>query len=298
MNNPLLKTICYGEILWDVFPTYKKIGGASLNVCIRLSSFGSKTTLISSVGKDAIGQELLTKIKKKHPNLNTQYIQESSFPTSEVKVSLDKDGIANYVIKEPVAWDDIKFENEIHDKVANSDILIFGSLVCRRDTSLSTLLQLLKVAKFKVFDVNLRPPHYTIKLIKKLMDLADFIKFNDEELFEISNVLGFNNASIEENIHFIAQITNTDNICVTKGANGAVLFSKNKFYYNKGYSVKVVDTVGSGDSFLASIVYKIAQNTDPDESLSYACAVGALVASHEGANPDITPEEITNLINS
>lgn len=294
----MLKTICYGEVLWDVFASYKKIGGAPLNVCIRLQSLGASSGIISSVGNDTCGAELLKNIKDTYPKIDVTNIQQNNnYPTSEVLVSLDENGVANYKIKAPVAWDQIELNSKIENNVKDADILIFGSLVCREETSRLTLLKLLENVKLKVFDINLRPPHYSIELLNSLMNKADFLKFNLEELEIITSNKGFTKEKLEDKITFIAAKTNTEIICVTQGNEGATLFYKNKFYYNKGYSVKVIDTVGSGDSFLASIVYKIATGTPPNESLAYACAMGALVAASKGANPKISEDQINKLIN-
>lgn len=297
MNKLTLKTICFGEVLWDVFPSYKKIGGAPLNVCIRLESLGANASVISSVGNDITGNELLKSIKQTYPNISTQYIQlNKKHPTSEVIVKLDENGVAKYDIKKGVAWDNIIYEPNLLEVVKDTDIFIYGSLVSRNTTSRESLLKLLALAKFKVFDVNLRPPHYSIQLLMDFMKHANFIKFNDDEIYEITDALGFKNNLLEEQIRYLSKNTNTQIICVTRGANGAVLFFEDNFYYNKGYSVKVLDTVGSGDSFLASIVYKIGVSTPPQKALDFACAVGALVASNEGANPKITLQEIDALI--
>lgn len=297
MNKLTLKTICFGEVLWDVFPSYKKIGGAPLNVCIRLESLGANASIISSVGNDNTGDELLKRVKQTYPNISTQYIQlNKKYPTSEAIVKLDANGVAKYDIKNDVAWDNIIHESNLVEAVKNTDVFLYGSLVSRNITSRETLLKLLALAKFKVFDVNLRPPYYSIQLLMDFMKHANFIKFNDEEIHEVTNALGLKNNLLEEQIRYISKNTNTQIICVTRGANGAVLFFEDNFYYNKGYSVKVLDTVGSGDSFLASIVYKIGVSNPPQKALDFACAVGALVASNEGANPKITLQEIDALI--
>jgi fructokinase len=129
-----------------------------------------------------------------------------------------------------------------------------------------------------------------------LMLKADFIKLNDEELYEISQQLESPYNSFEQNIKFIAEKTNTKHVCVTKGAFGAVLYYNDKFYYNSGYFIKVVDTVGAGDSFLASLIVRLLRGKSPQKSLNYACAVGALVAGYEGANPKISEKEITKFM--
>ena len=141
-------------------------------------------------------------------------------------------------------------------------------------------------------DANLRAPYYTAEVLLELMSKADFIKLNDEELYEISQLLESPYHSFEQNIKFIAEKTNTKHVCVTKGAFGAVLYYNDKFYYNSGYFIKVVDTVGAGDSFLASLILRLLRGKSPQKSLNYACAIGALVAGHEGANPMISDKEI------
>lgn len=127
------------------------------------------------------------------------------------------------------------------------------------------------------------------------MKEADFIKFNDDEIYEIADLIGSSSPSFDQTVLFIAEQTNTKCICVTRGSQGAVLYFDGVFYYNSGYQVVVVDTVGAGDSFLATLINKIMKKADPQDALDYACAIGALVASHEGANPIIEEEEITNL---
>ena len=182
------------------------------------------------------------------------------------------------------------------EKVSESDVFIFGSLICRDEISRLTLYSLLEKAKYKVFDVNLRTPYYTIEVINELMLKADFIKLNDEELWEISRKLESPYNSFEQNIKFIAEKTNTNQICVTKGAFGAVLYYNDKFYFNSGYFIKVVDTVGAGDSFLATLIVRLLKGKSPQKSLNYACAIGALVAGQEGANPKISEKEIVKFM--
>ncbi|NKI27557.1 hypothetical protein HCG49_13385 [Arenibacter sp. 6A1] len=143
------------------------------------------------------------------------------------------------------------------DKIATWLYFIYGSLACRDTISYNTLKQLLEIAKFKVFDVNLRAPHYTKEVLLELMQHANFIKFNDDELYQVADYMGSKYNSMEQIIDFVAKNTQTETICVTKGAYGALLYHKNNFYYNSGYRVKVVDTVGAGDAFLSSVLYKM-----------------------------------------
>ena len=288
--------VCFGEVLWDVFPTHKKIGGAPLNVALRLNSLGANVSMISSIGADELGENLLGFVKEL--GLNSSAIQVSKqFKTGKVKVILNDKGSASYDIMFPRAWDHILLSEENKNLVRECDAMVFGSLVARGETSRDTLYALLKLAAYKIFDINLRAPYYTQDILEQLMAEADFIKFNDDELFEIAAKMGSKYNSIEQNISFIAEQTRTNRVCVTKGRHGAVLLYDGKLYYNSGYLIKVVDTVGAGDSFLATLTYNLLNGKDPQTAIDYACAVGALVAGSEGANPEISSEEIEHFVN-
>ncbi|MBU2974481.1 carbohydrate kinase family protein [Zobellia sp. B3R18] len=287
--------VCFGEVLWDVFPTHKKIGGAPLNVASRLKSLENRVSLISKVGNDAPGSEIIDFLNKQ--GIDTQSIKvDHTLKTGDVKVSLDNQGSATYSIEFPRAWDYIELTPDTINITRTADAFIYGSLAARNHLSKNTLSALLKLAKYKIFDVNLRDPHYTTDTLSELMDAANFIKFNDDEILEIAKALDFESESLEENIKFIAKYTNTESICVTRGGKGAILYRNDLFYYNNGYPIVVVDTVGAGDSFLASLINKLLKGTPPQNALDYACAIGAIVASHEGANPKIEKATIDQMI--
>ncbi|KAA5823473.1 carbohydrate kinase [Algibacter amylolyticus] len=288
--------VCFGEILWDVFPNHKKIGGAPLNVALRAKSFDNHVAMISAIGNDHLGKELLRYLKEN--GINTDGIQVlDDYKTGEVKVVLDEKGSASYTIEYPSAYDKIELKDSLIDTVKASGAVVFGSLITRDDTSKETLYKLLEYANYKIFDLNLRPPHFSEETLIYLMEKADFIKFNDDELYEVSAFLGSKYNSLVQNIHFIAKTTNTKRICVTKGAHGAVLLYDGLLYYNSGYRIKVVDTVGAGDSFLGTLVSQLLNKINPQEAIDYACSVGALVAQSEGANPKISKPMIDAFLN-
>ena len=292
----MIKVICFGEILWDVFPTHKTIGGAPLNVALRLQSFQNDVSLISCLGDDTSGDELQLELQKY--NISSYYIQkDKEYKTSTVAISLDKNGSASYLINHPCAWDNIQLNSELKSLVKSSEAFVFGSLVARSNTSRNTLIKLLAFSKFSVFDVNLRPPHYDLSSIQVLMNAANFIKFNDDEIIEISKSLGIQGESIEHTILYVATHTNTSTICVTLGEKGAILYYEKRFFYCNGYQVKVADTVGSGDSFLATLIDVLLKRKDPQLAIDKACAVGALVAKSSGANPMISKVEIDTIMN-
>lgn len=290
------KIVCYGEVLWDVFPTHEKIGGAPLNVAIRLKSLKNEVNIISKIGNDSKGENLVAFIKEKGVGIKGVQI-DKHHKTGKVTVKLNQKGSASYDINFPRAWDNIQLTEEVTKMVESSDAFVYGSLVARNNTSKETLIELLNYASYKIFDVNLRPPYYTQELLIELMNKADFIKFNDDELFEISKYIGSKYNSIEQNIKYVAEQTNTKHICVTKGRHGAVLLYDDQLYYNSGYLIKVVDTVGAGDSFLATLINYLLKKENPQKAIDTACAVGALVAQSEGANPIISQSDIDNFVN-
>ncbi|WP_424492935.1 carbohydrate kinase family protein [Salinimicrobium sp. GXAS 041] len=290
-----LKAVCFGEVLFDVFPDKERIGGAPLNVASRLSSLGIQTELISQVGKDEKGRQLLDYLKENRVGTACVYIHDQ-FPTGVVNVSLSKSGGATYEIAFPAAWDKIKLQHEQVEIVQNADAFIFGSLACIDEVSRETLFSLLENASYKVLDFNLRPPHYTKELLLKLLQKADFIKLNDDELYEIAHMMNSPYHSLDQNLLYIAKNSAAKTICVTKGSHGAVLYSNRKLFYNSGFKITVEDTVGAGDSFLAALLSKILKGEREQDSLDYACAVGALVASKKGANPALDPQMLDEFL--
>lgn len=289
------KVICFGEVLWDAFPDGEKVGGAPLNVALRLNSLGVQTSIASQVGNDALGQRLVDFIKKN--KLNVQLIQTTdAYATGVVNIHLDKNGSPFYEIAHPAAWDKIEATSVLKDWVKNASLFLFGSLIARDAVSKKTLLDLLKLARFKVFDLNLRPPHYDYALIETLMQGVDFIKFNDEELIEMSQQMGCQEDSVEGQLCFMAEKSSASYICVTKGSDGAVLYHQNKFYEHRGFPVVVIDTVGTGDSFLATVLEGILNRRSLQETIERACAMGALVAGSAGANTKISETQLLKFI--
>ena len=289
------RVVSFGEILWDKLPSGRVPGGAPLNFAYRLNSFQNSSSIISMVGDDSLGKQLIEFLKVS--SLNTEHIQISKiYETGEVNVSIVENGIADYDILNPVAWDNILLNSKNIALTKNSSIFVFGSLICRNTTSRKTLKELLKIAPFKLFDVNLRSPYYNLNLIEELMLSADFIKFNYEEIQEICTIYTQKKATLENMIETISKRTKTNNICVTMGEKGACYYTNNLFYYQDGFKINVLDTVGAGDSFLATLVEGILNKTQPQEILKKACGVAALVASKKGATPIVSTAEINDLI--
>ncbi|MFT2009314.1 carbohydrate kinase family protein [Pontibacter sp. 13R65] len=282
--------ICFGETLWDILPTGKMPGGAPMNVAIHLSYNGFRTSVISRVGNDDLGKELLQFLHSKA--IPTDWIQQGeTHLTGVVKANISDKNEVTYKIVEPVAWDYIQYDEQTAELVRQSDVFIFGSLAARSITTCATLLRYLPLAKLKVFDVNLRPPHYNQRLLSELLQQSDIVKMNHQELEEIAGWLQIS-GSQQEQMEHVRQQFNLKLIIVTRGAQGAAVLDDNGFYEHAGYQVEVEDTIGSGDAFLATFLTHYLQQRPMAEALEKACLLGAFVATQHGATPAYKPVEV------
>lgn len=288
--------ICFGEMLWDMLPSGKMPGGAPMNVAIHLKNFGNNATVISRVGTDDLGSELVEFIKANE--LSDEFIQYGqTHLTGMVKVNMDNKNEVSYKIVKPVAWDYIMLEEAALNAVKNSDCFVFGSLSARSEQTFDTLKKLLEVAPLKVLDINLRPPYYDKETIEFLLQKTDILKLNHLELDEISEWF-FEARTLPEKLIRLSDAFQIKTICVTLGKDGAMLLHNNEFFKSAGFPVEVVDTIGSGDSFLATFLSGFLRKENLEQLLAKACAVGALVATHHGATPLISEEEIQVLLNT
>lgn len=286
---------CFGEVLWDLLPTGKLAGGAPMNVATHLQNLGITANMISCVGNDALGQEIINFLETK--NCTTQHIQTNeNHGTGVVKVTLSEKLDATYDIVHPVAWDFIQLTGDLLELVKNTDALVFGTLACRSATTYNTLLALLENASLKIFDVNLRSPHFSKEIIENLLQKANIVKMNDDEL-KIIGEWYFPTTTDEAMLRNIAEKFELKTLIVTQGGEGAMLLHEGNYYKANGFKVKVADTIGSGDSFLAGFLKNYLAGNPPQFSINYACALGALVASHHGANPAIEEQQIIAMLN-
>ncbi len=284
--------ICFGEILWDVLPTSKQPGGAPMNVAADLRNFGLNAQLISRVGSDDLGRELLDFLTQK--NIPTELVQTGqSHLTGVAKANLSDSNEVTYKIVQPVAWDYIQLEPGMIEAVQQSDLFVYGSLAARSPQTHETLRELLAVAPRKVFDVNLRAPHYDQTTVDELLHQADIAKLNEHELLELSGWYG-HETDMHRAMQQLRDRYSLDVLCVTLGGDGAILLDATGFVQQAGFSVEVEDTIGSGDAFLAAFLYKTLQGSPAQNALEFACATGAYVATQRGATPSFTETTITS----
>lgn len=287
--------VCFGEVLWDLLPSGKIAGGAPMNVAVHAHQLDLNASMISAVGKDELGAKIKDFLTSR--NLSTENIQTSNdYQTGIVEVTLDAKGSPSYTIIKPVAWDFIELTDSAKKAVQEADALVFGSLALRNEVSKNTLLQLQSLAKLRILDINLRKPFYSPELTKELFEIADVVKVNDEELEMICAWYGQSGDELS-NAKYLENLYNLKGIIVTRGGNGAFFIDENnEFAEHQGFKVTVNDTIGSGDSFLASFIAKWLNGGTPSQALAFACAVGAYVATQKGATPMINEADILRLM--
>lgn len=290
-----ISVLCFGEVLFDLFPSGAKPGGAPMNVAIHLQNLGVSSGMISRVGQDDLGKQLITFLNSK--GVNTALIQtDLKNDTGTVRVNIDKNDDTEYTIVDKVAWDfidDSFLKEEIDPKY-----IVHGSLICRSVESNSSFQKLLKGSNAKVvFDLNVRSPYYSKSVIDELMKSANIVKMNLEEFKMLKEWFYIKNPREQGDMKALkALYPNLETIIVTKGGKGAIAWNNGKMESVKVYPVELVDTVGSGDAFLGAFISKIDQGLPLKEALQFASATGSFVASKEGANPEYSEEDILKLM--
>ncbi len=298
----------FGEILWDCLPSGKHAGGAPFNVTAHLAQIGVSASLISCIGRDALGDEILKVAQDK--GVNTQFVTRAriGLGTGTVLVTVDVNGNATYELVQPAAWDEIKVPEEAIEAVTQARALIYGSLAGRSPYNLEQLDRLLAVkGPLKFFDVNLRLPFADPPLVVQLAKRADVLKLNDGEVGQLAAWLRTGEMkhetprdaeSITDACAVIAEATNASRICVTLAEEGAALWDRGKLVTAPAPKVVVKDTVGAGDAFMAGLMVGLTRGNDTRKVLENACRLGAYVASHDGATPLLPPEIVGEFKNA
>lgn len=280
-----------GEALWDVFPDGKRIGGAPANFAYHVSQFGLKSIVVSAVGRDSLGDEIISIFKSKALNYIAPQID---FPTGTVQVTLDAAGVPDYHITENVAWDNIPLSAELTSLAKNTCAVCFGSLAQRSDCSRSTInsfLDLLPDNAIIVFDINLRQNYYTKEIIETSLKKCNILKINEDELGIVVKMFRLSANDYESQCAELIRKYQLDTVILTCGENGSYVFTENFESFIPTPKVKVADTVGAGDSFTATFVSSLLQGKDLRTAHKIAVNVSAYVCTQTGAMP-VLPKEL------
>lgn len=284
MNNTI---VGLGEILWDIFPERKVMGGAPANFAYHVSQFGYNGYAVSAVGDDLLGKEILDCLAEKELNY---LIETTDYPTGTVNVKLNKDGIPEYEICENVAWDNIPFTPKTEDLAKNTGTVSFGSLAQRNSVSRETIKRFLNCMpenSLKIFDINLRQHFYTKDLIHESLQLSNMLKINDEEIILISGLYGYKENDEQDICKRLLEEYNLDIVILTKGTDGSFVFTQKETSYQPTPKVHVADTVGAGDSFTAAFVASYIRGERIPDAHQLAMEVSAYVCTQHGAMPQL-----------
>lgn len=278
-----------GEALWDCLPEGKKIGGAPANFAYHVSQFGFNSRVVSAVGNDPLGDEILQVLAEK--KVNTQ-IDRVDYPTGTVQVTLDQVGVPQYEIKEGVAWDNIPFTPALRDLALRTRAVCFGSLAQRSAVSRATINRFLDTmpdtgSELKIFDINLRQNFYTQEVLCDSMRRCNVMKINDEELVTISRIFGYPGIDLQDKCWILLAKYNLKMLILTCGTNGSYVFTPGLISFQETPKVKVADTVGAGDSFTASFTAAILKGLSIPEAHKLAVEVSAFVCTQSGAMPTL-----------
>ena len=284
-----------GEALWDVLPEGKKIGGAPANFAYHVSQFGRPGCVVSAVGDDALGKEIVENFTSKGL---TQHIAVVPYPTGTVQVEIDAAGIPQYDIKENVAWDNIPFTPDLEKIARNTKAVCFGSLAQRNVVSRNTINQFLDAMpqtpdSLVVFDVNLRQGFYTKEILCDSMNRCNILKINDEELVIVSRMFGYPGIDLQDKCWILLGKYNLKMLILTCGINGSYVFTPGHVSFQPTPTVEVADTVGAGDSFTAAFIASILKGKSVEDAHHTAVQTSAYVCTCQGAMPQL-PSTLTD----
>ncbi len=281
-----------GEALWDVLPEGKKIGGAPANFAYHVSQFGLPSCVVSAIGDDALGKEIIENFTSKGLD---QLIAEVPYPTGTVQVEIDQTGIPLYDIKENVAWDNIPYTEHLDALAKRTKAVCFGSLAQRNVVSRNTINHFLDTMpkdddSLIVFDVNLRQGFYNKEILCKSMQNCNILKINDEELITVSRMFGYPGIDLQDKCWILLGKYNLKMLILTCGINGSYVFTPGNVSFQPTPKVEVADTVGAGDSFTAAFIASILKGKSVTEAHSIAVKTSAFVCTQKGAMPILPPE--------
>lgn len=278
--------LAVGEVLWDLLPAGKELGGAPANFTYQSRSLGAETRLVTRVGDDDLGREVIDRFRSL--GLPTETVQlDPESETGTVAVALAADGQPRYTIRADTAWDRIEADATAMALASSADAVCFGSLAQRSEpsrSSIRTLLQATRTHALRIFDVNLRPPFVDRGVIEESLRLANALKFNDLELPALAALFGLSGGD-REIMAALASRFNLSLVALTRGPGGSLLFADGLWSDHIGLSVEVSDTIGAGDAFTAALVVGCLAGRSLDTINRHANKVAAFVCSRPGGTP-------------
>ena len=290
--------IAFGELLWDLFPAGRELGGAPANFAYRTSALGHASFLLSAVGEDELGREALRRLSE--CAVNTSFVQaRKSLPTGRVEITLNPNGDPNFRIITGVAYDSILCTPGLEVLAQEAHCIYFGTLAQRSETNRDTLSRLLGAAApgtMRVLDLNLRPDCFTPQTLEHSLQNADVLKLNDHEVGVLAELFGLP-AREQEFSRAACDRWQLTHCAVTRGERGVYArTAEGEECSLPGVPVNVVDTCGAGDAFTAGFTSQLLEGADLERCCRFGNALGALVASTRGAMAPIPREQVEEFV--
>jgi fructokinase len=289
-----------GELLWDLLPAGKQLGGAPANFAYMTALLGDRAVVVSRVGKDRLGNAAARRLTRL--GLSSAFLQvDTGHPTSTVNVTVDERGQPQFEILSDVAWDFFEWTPQWQALAAEADAVCYGSLAQRLEQSRTTIrafLEALRPGALRIFDVNLRQAFFTKEILSESANRADIMKLNDDEIMRVTELLGGPAGDEQSAARWLLKKYGIKLVCITRGGKGSLLVTPEAADEHPGFAIKVADTVGAGDAFTAALVHQYLRKASLRAMNAAANRLGSWVASQVGATPPADPQVILEFHNS
>jgi len=298
MTKPAIM-IGLGEVLWDLLPSGKALGGAPANFAYMANVLGDHGIVASRVGGDRLGQEARTVMQGL--GLSTSYLQQDDqHPTGTAGVVIDAAGQPTFTIEESVSWDFLQWTDSWEELAARADVVCFGSLAQRSPTSAGTIDSFLRAVSketLRICDVNLRQSFYNKDVLHRSLQHAHIVKLNDQEFLKVSSLLRLGIGSEETLAKRLLDQCALRLVCVTRGERGSLLVSEDKTVDHDGFNVKVADAIGAGDAYTACLAHHYVRGESLEDISESANRFASWVATQVGATPLIHKPQLQAILN-
>ncbi len=287
------KVIGIGEVLWDLLPSGREMGGAPANFACHARALGADASVITRVGNDSLGWDIRRRLEQRSIANNTVQVDDKA-PTGTVTVSLSGNGVPHFLIQEHVAWDRLMLTPEALHAVGEADALCFGTLAQRNESARRTIQGLVAAAPanaIRLFDVNFRQKYFSREVIEQSLRLANVLKCNDSELPILARLLGLA-GSVRQQIEQLTRTFDLRLVALTRGPAGSLIFQAGEWSECPSMPIRIVDTVGAGDAFAAALVMGMLHKMQLDEINTLANELACYVCSCVGATPSL-PEKFS-----
>ncbi|HEX8457054.1 MAG TPA: carbohydrate kinase [Pyrinomonadaceae bacterium] len=298
LSRPAPVVVGLGELIWDILPGGKQLGGAPTNFAYFSRLLGNESVIASRIGDDALGREASRRLSRL--GVSTKYLQvDGEHPTGTVRVRVDELGEANFAMNENSAWDYLEWTAEWEELSLKADVVCFGTLGQRAALARQTITRFLEATRpgaVRVFDVNLRHSFFDAAMLEKVLRLATIVKLNLAEMYTLRQMLNFAADTVEEMALHLLSRFDLELVAITRGERGSLLVSKDEARAHPGIGVRVRDTIGAGDAFTATLVHYYLRRAPLADIGEAANRVGAWVATQEGATPHLSPQMLEQIL--